>query len=149
MQSVQILLKITHLSSIKSYLVIIFTNSYTKLTKISRKSDLVIICSNDQNVKSGQTFLHCDPYMKKVVVIFLPCYTCTYVCSVMVFQIVVLPNRGFDELDEILPERVEMGIRKTASSMTERDVPIILQALYMKLVLNNWHASLSQFIEGL
>ena len=50
---------------------------------------------------------------------------------------------------EILPERVEMGIRKTASSMTERDVPMILQALYMKLVLNNWHASLSQFIEGL
>ena len=52
------------------------------------------------------------------------------------------------EIDHVMPERAELGVRKPACLWTERDVRLLVQAMYTTYVIGPWHGSLSQFIEG-
>ena len=52
------------------------------------------------------------------------------------------------DIDNVMPERAELGVRKPACLWTKRDVLLLVHAMYATYVIGPWHGSLSQCIEG-
>ena len=51
-------------------------------------------------------------------------------------------------IDDIMPDRAEYGLTKTATSVSADDVKLLIQSMYVRDCIGPWHQSLAQFVEG-